>query len=106
MHGAGIASSAMHMSVGSPNCCGIIEIFPPGEFASIRGYGNMARRMGHHYTRIEIENSNQLLDSEKTSSRIVTIVSPTQVISAIEEIVNLIKYKPSCFLPAVIRSPL
>lgn len=29
MHGAGIAGT-MHMPVGSPNCCGVVEIFPPG----------------------------------------------------------------------------
>ena len=48
MHGAGIANS-MHMPVGSRYCCGVIEIFPQGEFEAIKGYGNMARKMGHRY---------------------------------------------------------
>jgi hypothetical protein len=58
MHGAGIANS-MHMPIGTRFCCGVIEIFPQGEFQNIRGYGNMARRMGHHYERIKLgaENS-------------------------------------------------
>eukprot|EP01034_Spumella_vulgaris_P045142 gene45142-56205_t len=53
MHGAGIAHS-LHMSVGSHLCCGVVEIFPEGEFKSIRGYGNMIRHMGIHYSRLEI----------------------------------------------------
>ena len=42
------------MAVGTKNCCGVIEIFPDGEFKGIRGHGNMARRMGHHYARLEV----------------------------------------------------
>ena len=36
MHGAGITHS-MHMSIGESNCCGVLEIFPTGEFTNIRG---------------------------------------------------------------------
>ena len=50
-HGAGI-THAMHMPVGTRYCCGVLEIFPFGEFTHIRGHGNMARRMGHRYDRI------------------------------------------------------
>jgi hypothetical protein len=35
MHGAGITHT-MHMAIGTPNCCGVIEIFPPGEFVNIK----------------------------------------------------------------------
>jgi hypothetical protein len=38
MHGAGM-SNAMHMPIGSRFCCGMIEIFPQGEFFPIRGHG-------------------------------------------------------------------
>lgn len=53
MHGAGIASS-MHMAVGTKYCCGVIEIFPRGDYSPIFGYGNMARRMGHFYERLDL----------------------------------------------------
>ena len=35
MHGAAIASS-LHMPVGTKYCCGVIEIFPDGEFKPIK----------------------------------------------------------------------
>jgi hypothetical protein len=75
MHGTGIPIS-MHMPVGSKYCCGVIEIFPgvkdndlnaaqlrypdavpvraESSFKSLRGHGNMARRMGHKYARIDL----------------------------------------------------
>lgn len=75
MHGTGIPIS-MHMPVGSKYCCGVIEIFPgvkekdrngtlllgpnalpvttESSFKSLRGHGNMARRMGYTYTRIDL----------------------------------------------------
>ena len=42
-HGAGIALANMHLGVGSRYCCGVLEIYPRGEFTPIRGHGNMAR---------------------------------------------------------------
>ena len=39
MHGAGIAMS-MFMSIGSPLCCAVLEIFPKGEFTPARGHGS------------------------------------------------------------------
>lgn len=35
MHGAGMASS-MHMSIGTKYCCGMVEIYPAGEFTPIK----------------------------------------------------------------------
>ena len=29
----------MFMSIGTPNCCGVLEIFPAGEFTPARGHG-------------------------------------------------------------------
>lgn len=123
MHGAGIAST-VHMAVGTPNCCGVIEIFPPGEFMPIRGYGNMARRMGHHYHRIELTVAdNTILEisskgntvssassgsgggSTKMNVRGGSIVMPSVLIDAVEAQIKAISTKPSCFLPSVIRSP-
>lgn len=78
MHGTGIPMS-VHMPVGTKYCCGVVEVFP-GEkekdgrgrngslplgpatvhtaaespFKSLRGHGNMARRMGLKYSRIDL----------------------------------------------------
>jgi len=52
VHGAGVAST-MHMSIGTKYCCGVLEIYPHGEFTVARGHGNMARKMGIYYDRID-----------------------------------------------------
>lgn len=36
IHGAGMSFST-HMPIGTKNCCGVIEIFPRGEFQAIKG---------------------------------------------------------------------
>lgn len=38
MHGAGMTWS-MHMPIGTRLCCGMVEIYPSGEFTPIRGHG-------------------------------------------------------------------
>jgi hypothetical protein len=96
MHGAGIPAS-MHMAVGTKHCCGVIEIFPEGEFKSIRGYGNMARRMGHHYGRIALNGGN--------SRGSGTAVPPALIVSELQNVLGKIQNKPTCVLPSVIRDP-
>jgi hypothetical protein len=94
MHGAGIANS-MHMGIGRPLCCGVVEIFPPGEFMPIRGYGNMARRMGHRYVRLELQ--------ETGGGK--TIVSPEKLRAKVVKIIEDVKVQPSCVLPSTIHDP-
>ena len=53
-------SSSMHMAIGSKYCCGMIEIYPKGEFTPIKGHGNMARKMGIYYDRVDITGDNSL----------------------------------------------
>lgn len=96
MHGAGIPAS-MHMAVGTKHCCGVIEIFPEGEFKPIRGYGNMARRMGHHYERIEVPPKDC-----KASS---TNVDPKLIMEQLEVVLGKIKSQSSCVLPSVLSDP-
>lgn len=97
MHGAGIASS-MHMAVGTKYCCGVIEIFPEGEFKSIRGYGNMARRMGHYYERLNVAPEHTSLQG--------TVVPVAKLSIALESVTARILSKGgSCFLPEVINTP-
>ena len=97
MHGAGIAST-MHMAVGTKHCCGVVEIFPEGEFKSIRGYGNMARRMGHHYERLSVEPQHTSLQG--------THVPAEGLLAAVRSVVERIAGTGgSCFLPEVITTP-
>lgn len=97
MHGAGIPHS-MHMAVGTKYCCGVIEIFPEGEFKTIRGYGNMARRMGHYYERLALEPNS---DRGATG----TYVKPDTLTEQVVKLLDKIKAKASCVLPGVINDP-
>jgi hypothetical protein len=95
MHGAGIAGS-IHMAVGTKFCCGVIEIFPEGEFRA-RGYGNLVRRMGHTYARIDVPSMN--------TSAMGTMVEPEIVLTVVDQVFQQIMKAPSCFLPSVIDAP-
>jgi hypothetical protein len=96
MHGAGIVS-AMFMSVGTPRCCGVLEIFPEGEFTPARGYGNMVRQMGLHYRRIDIGH-----EGSKTHGAIVPVEDlKINLLSLLQDVIN----KPSCILDNVINNP-
>lgn len=96
VHGAGIPNS-MHMSIGSELCCGVIEIFPQGEFSAIRGYGNMVRRMGMHYQRMELRPD----DSQSSGAT----VSVSALKSEIVKMMGSIRTKPTCVLPSVMDDP-
>jgi translation initiation factor 1 (eIF-1/SUI1) len=96
VHGAGVPTS-MHMSLGRPNCCGVVEIFPRGEFSPIRGYGNMARRLGLHYQRLDVGGE----DSYSHGVR----VPVEELLKITNELVEEMKKKPSCVLASVINDP-
>jgi len=112
MHGAGI-THAMHLPVGTKHCCGVLEIFPFGEFSPIRGHGNMARRMGLHYDRI-------FLDRNETNSPRYTNVNkggpafgsyvPLKAFN--ESVAGLLRAvaggsgaRATCIMPTVLRNP-
>eukprot|EP01041_Mallomonas_annulata_P010720 gene10720-22385_t len=96
MHGAGITHS-MHMSIGTRYCCGVIEIFPQGEYMPIRGHGNMARRMGHHYSRLD------LTDSKHTTSGTEVPVDKLKQLAV--DIIDKVRTKPTCVLSSVLDDP-
>jgi hypothetical protein len=96
VHGAGIANT-MHMPIGTKYCCGVIEIFPDGEFKTIRGYGNMARRMGHHYERLMLGGGN----SGAGGSRVPT----DQLLELVNKVKDRMIAKSTCVLPAVVEDP-
>jgi hypothetical protein len=96
MHGAGIASS-MHMSIGTKWCCGVIEIYPEGEFLPIKGHGNMARKMGLKYDRFDIVAKDSLPEGGHV---------PVEILStALKNMVRSVQKEPTCVLPAVINDP-
>jgi hypothetical protein len=96
IHGAGIAS-AMHMRIGEKNCCGVLEIFPRGEFFPIRGYGNMARRMGLRYRRVELSSGESLTGGVR--------IDLGKLVAAVSEMVEEVKGEASCVLPEVLQGP-
>jgi hypothetical protein len=104
MHGAGI-SSAMHMAVGTKYCCGVVEIFPDGEFKTIKGYGNMARRMGHIYERFQLSR----LDRAGNNFAIVPAAPLKDLVaSMLDKIDKQDKGTAggaSCVLPSVLEDP-
>lgn len=96
MHGAGIVHS-MHMSVGTEHCCGVLEIFPRGEFFPVRGYANMIRRMGIHYSRLDL--------SEQNSRPNGAVVPAQEVVSQLINLLHTMSAKPSCILKSVLDNP-
>lgn len=95
-HGAGIASS-MHMSIGSKYCCGVLEIYPQGEFFPILGHGNMARKMGLHYDRLDLSAGNSKGDG--------AIVPVSDLVQKTKEMVDHILNKPTCIVKPVLDNP-
>ena len=97
MHGAGIAGT-MHMSVGTKYCCGVIEIFPEGEFKLNRGYSAMSRRLGHYYERLNVPPGNTGLQG--------SLVPVSQITSALQKVLgSIVDNGGSCVLRAVVDAP-
>lgn len=113
MHGAGI-SHLMHMSIGTRYCCGVIEIFPKGLFSQIRGHGNMARKMGLMFSRIDVDDKNShsygtTVPVEEVSGKVITMINAIVSSSASSynqgssEARNV--YNPHCVRKDVAKNP-
>lgn len=96
MHGAGIVHS-MHMSVGAENCCGVLEIFPRGEFFPVRGYANMVRRMGIHYSRMDLSDANSRPNG--------AYVPPSELVNILGDVLKAVHKSSSCVLESVVKNP-
>lgn len=96
MHGAGISQS-QYMSIGRKNCCGVLEMFPTGEFTPVRGFANMIRKMGLHYERIDI--------SPQGSQSSGAVVPTSEMIEKVRLLLNRIRDKPTCVLEHVVSNP-
>ena len=94
-------------------CCGVIEIFPPLPATStipVKGYGQMARKLGFQYERLELVSSNNTSAIADTDSgkpvEIGSVVPISPLLSSIEKMLqNLIEQGDSCILPNVYQSP-
>jgi hypothetical protein len=93
IHGAGIAHS-QYMSVGAAGCCGVLEMFPQGEFTPVRGFANMVRKMGAHYERIDI--------AGKDSRASGALVPVQEMAAKLGALLRAVTERPSCVLPQVV----
>ena len=87
----------MHMPIGTKYCCGVIEIFPEGEFKPIRGYGNMARRMGIHYINMFLGPDNSRGNGGN--------VPKDGLLKEMNKLISDIKSKPTCIISSAITDP-
>jgi len=96
----GIASS-MHMAIGSKLCCGVVEIYPSGEFSPIMGHGNMVRKMGLRYDRVDIrpdqsQSDGAFVPTDELSNKVLAMIqsiqdAPTCVVADVRNDPYLIK---------------
>ena len=86
-------SHLTHMPLGTSNCCGVIELFPNSEWTPARGHGNMARKLGFLYDRIDFKS---LKDSPST-------VPVSILVDVVSKFIKVLKVNPSCVLPSVLN---
>lgn len=96
MHGAGISQS-QYMAIGSPRCCGVLEIFPKGEFTPVRGFANMIRKMGLQYQRIDVRPEKSLPNG--------AMVPGQEVAEKLKILLERVVQEPACVLPQVLKDP-
>lgn len=95
-HGAGMVHS-MHLPLGAHLPGGVLEIFPKGEFSPVRGHGNMVRRMGIQYSRLDLSALNSGHDG--------CTIPPKELSAALGKLFQDMEKSPSCILPSVLENP-
>jgi hypothetical protein len=96
LHGAGITQS-MLMPLGMQNCCGVIEIYPEGEFSRVQGHGNMIRKMGFYYYKMKLKKEDSLPDG--------ALIPIDDLKSQLQIMVKQVREKSACVLPSVMENP-
>lgn len=96
MHGAGIAQS-QYLPVGTERCCGVLEIFPKGEFTPVRGFANMIRKMGLSYQRIDV--------AAQQSLGMGAQVPVAELVAKLSALLDAVHTQPACVLPQVVENP-
>ena len=87
----------MHMAIGTPLCCGQIEIYPRGEYSAIYGHGNMARKMGVKYERIDLPGSSTIGSGSVLPSK--------DIADLVRSMLAVLRQKPSCIHPSALDDP-
>lgn len=95
-------------------CCGMVEIFPSmaaSSLASMKGYGQLARKLGIRYERMDIAASSNSTNTiaDKDAGKPVelgSVVSVEQLLKTVDRMmVNIIDTGNSCILSNVYQSP-
>ena len=73
------------------------QVYPHGEFTPILGHGNMARKMGLRYDRLDIPASDSLSHGAK--------VNPEALATLLTRMMNTIVEKPTCVIPSAYEDP-
>lgn len=81
--------------VGAPNCCGVLEIYPHGEFTSAQGHQNMIRRLGGAYKRIDIDEAHSQGDG--------AVVPVDELRPKLQDLISGMIKQPSCVLAEVMQ---
>ncbi|KAJ1428537.1 hypothetical protein B484DRAFT_396763, partial [Ochromonadaceae sp. CCMP2298] len=74
-----------------------LEIYPPPPYSPILGYGNMARKMGLHYSRVDVAQQDSHGDG--------AVVPVAQLERVVVQMIEGIRGKPTCVLPMVVQDP-
>ena len=101
MHGAGISLAAVHLPLGDPVCCGVLELFPSGsEFEHIRGNGNLARHLGFHYDRFAAH-----MPRARDGGSALGPESIAQLAHQAAALWRRVVERPACVMPSVLDDP-
>jgi hypothetical protein len=73
------------------------QIYPKGEFTPIRGHGNMARKMGLHYDRIDISAADSRGDG--------ATVPVDELSTTLVKMANRMVEQPTCVIPSAVNDP-
>jgi len=87
----------LHLPLGTRHCCGVLEIYPANDhWTEIHGFGNMARRFGYHYDRMQLSNKKVAVDRP-------SIIPLDTLLEYTSRIIKNIETQSSCILPNVMR---
>lgn len=99
MHGAQMMHM-FHASIGRPNCCAVVEIFPISEqgalesaqvsFHRIQIFGNLARHLGISYSRYEADGENEQLTVKGTR------IDTHRLVLVVRQAVTFVRDESSC----------
>ncbi len=84
------------MSVGEPDCCGVLEIYPVKNYREVT-HGNVIKLLGAKYDRIDLDASR----SKPTGVTLPINIIKQRSLALISAVVN----QSSCLLTTAIQNP-